>query len=457
MAWVNELPFTSDSSRLFEIIAHLPWAMFLDSGTSHANGRFDILVADPIATCVTRGTITELCCQNGLIVSQEDPFTLLRQRLGNKVSPLENLPFAGGAVGWFGYDLARRIERLPIIAADIETLPDMVVGIFDWAVIVDHKTKRTWLASHGRDPKIKHLWPRLLRMWRELPHTVMHRPFRVLGVPRPNLTYEQYAAAFQRIHNYIRNGDCYQVNFALSFATNTEGDPWTAYKVLRDINSAPFSAFLNTPYGQILSSSPERFLKVRQDQVETRPIKGTKPRGATVAEDWGLGRDLVSSIKDRAENLMIVDLLRNDLGRVCIPGSIVVPELFKLEQYATVQHLVSTITGQLAPGQDAISLLRSCFPGGSITGAPKIRAMQIIEELEPQRRGVYCGAIGYIGFDGAMDTNIAIRTLSNTNGCIRFWAGGGIVYDSILEQEYQEIIYKATAMLQLLRGFNERG
>lgn len=457
MSWVNELPFTPDSSRLFETIAHLPWAMFLDSGASHANSRFDILVADPIATCVTRGPVTELCCQDGLIVSQEDPFTLLRKRLGNQVSPLENLPFAGGVVGWFGYDLARRIERLPIIAADIETLPDMVVGIFDWAVIVDHETKRTWLASHGRDPKIKHLWPRLLRRWRELPNTVMHRPFRVLGVPRPNLTYEQYAAAFQRIHNYIRNGDCYQVNFALSFATNTEGDPWTAYKVLRDINSAPFAAFLNTPYGQILSSSPERFLKVRQNQVETRPIKGTKPRGATVAEDWGLGRDLVSSIKDRAENLMIVDLLRNDLGRVCVPGSIVVPELFKLEQYATVQHLVSTITGQLTSGQDAISLLRSCFPGGSVTGAPKIRAMQIIEELEPQRRGVYCGAIGYIGFDGAMDTNIAIRTLSNTNGCIRFWAGGGIVYDSILEQEYQEIMYKAAAMFQLLRGFNERG
>lgn len=453
MTWLNELPYTPDSSRLFEIIADRPWAMFLDSGHPHTSGRWDILTADPSATFVTRGPVTELCCQNGLNISEEDPFALLRKALGTPVAPIEELPFAGGMLGWFSYDLARRIERLPLIAADVESLPDMAVGLFDWAVLVDHQTQRTWLASHSRDPKFKTVWPRLLRLWREPTESLMHRPFRVLNAPRSNLSYTQYAASFARIHNYIRNGDCYQVNFAQRFAAPVEGNSWTAYKVLRDLNPAPYAAYLNTPYGQILSSSPERFLTVRNGAVETQPIKGTRARGKTLAEDWALARELAESAKDRAENLMIVDLLRNDLGKVCVPGSILVPQLFKLERFATVQHLISTVTGQLAPEQDAVALLHACFPGGSVTGAPKIRAMQIIEELEPQRRGVYCGSIGYLGLDGAMDTNIAIRTLAHNNGCIRFWAGGGIVYDSVLDQEYQETLHKAEAMLQLLHSF----
>jgi para-aminobenzoate synthetase component 1 len=457
---LHELPYIPDSSRLFEIIAHRPWAIFLDSSRPKAAGRWDILAADPIATFVTRGSITELRCNQGLTVSQDDPFNLLRNALNSRFDRSNaesgDKPFAGGAIGWFGYDLARRIERLPIIAAATDDIPDMVIGIFDWAVLVDHESKRTWLASYVCDPNTKQLWPKLIRMWQKLPDTPIHHPFRVLDLPRPNLNYEQYTNAFNRIHHYIRNGDCYQVNFALNYTVNAEGDSWTAYKVLRNLNPAPFSAFLKTPYGQILSSSPERFLKVQNDTVETCPIKGTRPRSNNVDEDWKLGKDLVTSVKDRAENLMIVDLLRNDLGRVCVPGSILVPQLFKLEKYATVQHLVSTITGQLAPGQDALTLLRSCFPGGSITGAPKIRAMQIIEELEPKRRGVYCGAIGYIGFDGAMDTNIVIRTLIYNNSTIKFWAGGGIVYDSTVEQEYEEIMNKAEAILQLLRNFSER-
>jgi para-aminobenzoate synthetase component 1 len=267
---------------------------------------------------------------------------------------------------------------------------------------------------------------------------------------RSNLAHADYARAFERVQAYIRAGDCYQVNLAQRFAAPAEGDPWTSYCRLRQLNPAPFSAYLQTPFGQVLSSSPERFLALRDRRVETRPIKGTRPRSPDPQADAELQRALAESPKDRAENLMIVDLLRNDLGRVCRPGSIEVPTLFAIETYASVHHLVSTVRGALRAGEDAASLLRACFPGGSITGAPKIRAMEIIEELEPHRRGVYCGAIGYLGFDGAMDTNIAIRTLVNSAGQVRFWSGGGLVHDSDLEQEYRETFDKAERLIQLL-------
>ncbi len=275
-------------------------------------------------------------------------------------------------------------------------------------------------------------------------------PFRVTGPVRCNLSRDDYGAAFRRVRRYIRAGDCYQVNLARRFHAPARGDAWWAYRALRRTNPAPFSAFVTTPHGQVLSASPERFLQLRDGRVETRPIKGTRPRGDTPEQDAWLAADLAASPKDRAENLMIVDLLRNDLGRVCALGSVGVPCLFQVESYPTVHHLVSTVTGHLAPGADACGLLRACFPGGSVTGAPKIRAMEIIEELEPHRRGVYCGAIGYLGFDGGMDTNIAIRTLVYNRGEIRCWAGGGIVYDSREQAEYDETLHKAAPLLRLL-------
>ncbi|MFZ2405614.1 MAG: aminodeoxychorismate synthase component I, partial [Methylobacter sp.] len=262
--------------------------------------------------------------------------------------------------------------------------------------------------------------------------------------------------AFDRIKHYLKEGDCYQVNLAQRFVAACEGDPWTAYQTLRKLNAAPFSCYLNLPEVQVLSSSPERFLKLTDGVVETKPIKGTRPRKPDYAEDQQQIKNLQASNKDRAENLMIVDLLRNDISKTCKSGSVKVPKLFDVESYATVHHLVSTVTGILAENQHALDLLKSCFPGGSITGAPKIRAMEIIEELEPNRRGVYCGAIGYIGFNGNMDTNIAIRTLVHSQNTIRFWAGGGIVNDSVVEEEYQESFDKAAAMLDLLRQFTAR-
>jgi len=244
------------------------------------------------------------------------------------------------------------------------------------------------------------------------------------------------------------------VNLAQRFVSACSGNPWTAYKALREMNSAPFSAYLNLPDLQILSSSPERFLKVIDNVVETKPIKGTRPRLEHEAEDQHQMVVLSESKKDRAENVMIVDLLRNDISKNCKKGSVKVPKLFDVESFATVHHLVSTVKGVLADGQHALDLLRNCFPGGSITGAPKIRSMEIIEELEPNTRGIYCGSIGYIGFNGNMDTNIAIRTLVHSNQTIRFWAGGGIVNDSVMEDEYQESFDKAAALLGLLKQFS---
>jgi para-aminobenzoate synthetase component 1 len=453
MSRLTEISYRPDSTSRFSALARRPWALFLDSTQDiegSRRGRYDILAADPYLTLATRGAVTEIRDRDGLSLSTEDPFELLRRSLGDPSETVAGLPFCGGAMGWLSYDLGRRIERLPSLAQDDEGIPEMAMGLYDWALVVDHLQARAWLVSAGRDPRTARDWHDLIEMLEHPPAAPQTDDFEVTGPIRANMTRAQYIRAIERIKSYIREGDCYQVNLAQRFAATATGDPWAAYLKLRSLNPAPFSAYLSTPFAQVLSSSPERFLELRDRRVETRPIKGTRPRGSSLEADAVLARRLVESPKDRAENLMIVDLLRNDLGRVCRPGSIQVPRLFDVERYATVQHLVSTVTGELATGKDASALLRACFPGGSITGAPKIRAMEIIEELEPHRRGVYCGAIGYLGFDGSMDTSIAIRTLVKSAETIRFWAGGGIVHDSVAEEEYQETFDKAAPLLQLL-------
>ena len=281
--------------------------------------------------------------------------------------------------------------------------------------------------------------------------------FEVTSALQSNMDYAQYSAAFNRVKQYIQEGDCYQVNLAQRFSAKAQGDAWSAYLALREISPAPFMSYMNMGDAQsalkILSASPERFLQVHGKHVETRPIKGTRPRSGNAEEDGNNAHDLQNSPKDRAENLMIVDLLRNDISKVCETGSVRADKLFALESFANVHHLVSTVTGKLAEDQTAIDLLHACFPGGSITGAPKLRSMEIIEELEPNRRGLYCGAIGYVGFDGNMDTNIAIRTAVYSHHEIRFYAGGGLVADSELAKEYRETLDKASSMLSLIERF----
>ncbi len=449
MLYSVPLPYQSDASAYFAAIRDLPWAAWLDSG---GMGQYDILVAQPALTLVTRGEQTEISGNNGAQHSTLAPFELVRQQLGEPLVPMPDIPFAGGALGYWGYDLARRYHHLNNSAQDLERLPEMALGIYDWALIVDHHEQSARLVSRQRYAETASVLPQILaRLGRAA--SVASPSLKVQGKITSNFTPTAYRAAFDSVKKFLREGDCYQVNLAQRYAAQASGDAWSAYQELRRLSPAPYSAFLDWPQTQILCASPERFLQVQNGRVETKPIKGTRPRSSDLIEDARLVEDLRHHPKDRAENLMIVDLLRNDLGKSCQPGTIKAPKLFEVESYSNVHHLVSTVEGQLKNGCDALHVLRDCFPGGSITGAPKQRAMEIIEQLEPNRRGLYCGTIGYLGFDGNMDTNIAIRTLVYSENEIRCWAGGGLVADSDCAAEYQETLDKAAGMLELMRRF----
>jgi para-aminobenzoate synthetase component 1 len=451
MLFSSPLPYQPDASAYFAAIRDLPWPAWLDSG---GGGRFDILVAQPVATLVTRGVQTEIRDISGVRQSTDKPFALLHRQLGAPAVAMPDIPFAGGALGYWGYDLARRYHRIPALAEDAEHLPEMAAGIYDWAIILDHQELSARLVSRQRYAGTEQVLAQVVERLNKAPgQGAVASPFCVNGNITSNFTPASYRSAFDSVQKYLREGDCYQVNLAQRYAAHASGDAFAAYLELRRLSPAPYSAFLDWPQAQILCASPERFLKVRQGQVETKPIKGTRARGADAVEDVRLAAELRNHPKDRAENLMIVDLLRNDLGKSCEPGSVRAPKLFDVESYSNVHHLVSTVQGRLREGRDALDALRDCFPGGSVTGAPKQRAMEIIEQLEPHRRGVYCGAIGYVGHDGNMDTNIAIRTLVYSNHEIRCWAGGGIVADSTCAAEYQETLDKAAAMLEMLRRF----
>ncbi|MEJ1958813.1 MAG: aminodeoxychorismate synthase component I [Nitrosomonadales bacterium] len=457
MIYSAPLPYVLDAAAYYAAIADLPWAVWLDSA---GLGRYDILCAGPVVTLTSLCGEIAICDAEGKRTSSEEPFTLLRQQLGRHTGAEPNIPFAGGAVGYWGYGLAQSM-KLPVRMQEENILPDMAVAIYDWAIVLDHQQKTAQLVSQQRYPATEEVLPQILARLKSEPDKPGERygmdqsneKFKVHGKIQSNFTKESYTAAFGQVQSYLWAGDCYQINLAQRFSAAATGDSLTAYLTLRKLSPAPYSAFLNLPHGQILCASPERFLNIQNGTVETRPIKGTRPRSSDKQIDSQLAAELQSHPKDRAENLMIVDLLRNDLGKCCTPGTIRVPGLFEVESFASLHHLVSTVEGKLANGQDALDILRACFPGGSVTGAPKKRAMQIIEQIEPSSRGVYCGVIGYIGFDGNMDSNIVIRTLVYTGGNIRCWAGGGIVADSNAEAEYQESMDKAGAMLELLRQY----
>ncbi|MCU6666507.1 aminodeoxychorismate synthase component 1 [Silvania hatchlandensis] len=427
----------------FAPISHLPWAMLLHSGhADHPYSRFDILVADPRTTLVTHGADTVI---DGLHVDA-CPLTLLQQTIDSMGLPCASdpdLPFQGGALGLFGYDLGRRFEHLPEHAARDITLADMAVGLYDWALIVDHHKQQVSLVCHG-DAAARLAWLESRRAPASGP------AFRLTSRWQANMTEAEYHEKFHQVQAYLHSGDCYQVNLAQRFQAHYEGDEWQAFTQLNAQNRAPFSAFIRLDEGAILSLSPERFIHLADGTIQTRPIKGTLPRLADAEADRQQAQKLAASPKDRAENLMIVDLMRNDIGRVAEPGSVRVPELFIVEPFPAVHHLVSTITARLPPARTACDLLRAAFPGGSITGAPKVRAMAIIDELEPHRRNAWCGSIGYLSLCGGMDTSITIRTLTAFDGQLYCSAGGGIVADSQADAEYQETFDKVNRILQQL-------
>jgi len=445
------LPYRPDSSVLFEALRSEPWPVFLDSGRPHASqGRWDILSARPWATLTLRAGLAEWTDASGTkIIPAVTPWAMLREFLPRRPLEARHLPFVGGAIGYLGYDLAHR-ETSEQAA---EGMPDLAIGLYDWAVLVDHQQAESWLVGAGLDPETDRLWPELLRRMATPDPVQAREPFRVTGPTRANFNHASYAGAYARVQAYIRAGDCYQVNLAQRFSTPCTGDAWEAYRMLRRLNPAPFSAYLELAGVDVLCSSPERFIRLQGDTLYTQPIKGTRRRAAAPETDAIRAGELRSSEKDRAENLMIVDLLRNDLGKVCMTGSVEVERLFEVQSFANVHHLVSSIRGRLCPGLDAFDALAAAFPGGSITGAPKKRAIEIIGALEPDRRGVYCGNLLYIGYDGRMDSNIAIRTLVRWGGTIHHWAGGGLVADSDPDKEFQECLDKAAPLAQMLDCF----
>ncbi|MCC6597710.1 MAG: aminodeoxychorismate synthase component I [Alphaproteobacteria bacterium] len=442
--------------EVFSALRHLPYSLLLDSADlGHPTGHYSFVVSHPIETIESKDGITTLTNWNKQKKYEGDPFTIVQERLKHWIDNVETVrglpPFQGGAAGYFGYDLGRSLEKIPDTAQK-NALPDMAIGIYDQVMTFDHRKNQAWIITHAPNYHDARKKQDYLLGLVSTPSTV--EKFAGTDIRwHSNIEKDDYIARVKKVINYIEAGDIFQTNLSQRFEAPLpeDFDAYAHYLHLREINPAPFAAFMNCGNITISSASPERFLSLRNRMVETRPIKGTRPRAPVPIDDAANREALEASEKDRAENTMIVDLLRSDLSKVCLPSTVEVPALCRLESFASVHHLVSIIRGKLKNGKTALDLLRACFPGGSITGAPKIRAMEIIEELEPARRGSYCGAMGYIGFDGTMDTSILIRTLVYESGTVSLQTGGGIVADSSPEREYEETLHKAAAIFRSFR------
>lgn len=446
-------------------IAAQNWGVLLESAnTEHIDSRWSIYSAQPIATLQTLNGMTTVEKHRHSNKTDEDPFAVLqslRQALFHHDVIDSPLPFTGGVLGSIGYELGYQFENVnncnQPAAMD---LPDLAVGFYDWALLHDNQSSEFHLVvnkTKNSQQEIGTQWSdRFSWLQKQLTDNAVEKSFMLDSSWSANMDKNSYREKFDKVQDYILSGDCYQVNLAQRFQASYQGDEYQAYQALFADNSPPFAAFIRLPSQVILSLSPERFIKLQGSVVESKPIKGTRPRFKDPFADKNSRHALLKSEKDRAENLMIVDLLRNDIGRVCKAGSVKVPKLFAIESFPAVHHLVSTVSGQLAAGKSSEDLLRACYPGGSITGAPKIRAMEVIAELEPNSRQIYCGGIGYINGDGKMDTNIAIRTLICYQQKIYCWAGGGLVADSDAEAEYQECFDKVSKILPCLEHLNKR-
>jgi len=449
--FIESIPFQDNTEKLFERIRHLPRPVLLDSSfESNGTQRFDIMSAAPVVTLTTKEGCTFLRSATQSQELFDSPFDILKQQLqqlGEVDAGNVELPFHGGALGYLSYDLGRQLETLPQLAEDDIAIPTADLGIYLWAIIRDHELSKSYFIAHPRcDSGVRDSMLALVSS--ESSQTNDLSDFELTSAFNSNMTPKEYKKKYHHIIDYIKAGDCYQVNLAQRFKASYQGDEWQAYQRLSQRTDAPFSAFMKGDDYALVSLSPERFIKVTDGVVETKPIKGTRPRDADPEKDLQYARLLKNSTKDRAENLMIVDLLRNDLSKACELGSVNVPKLFEIEGYSNVHHLVSTIQGKLAANKSALDLLEGSFPGGSITGAPKLRAMEIIEELEPHRRTAYCGSICYIDCNGNMDSSILIRTLVCHDQHIYCWGGGGIVADSDADKEYSETLVKVSHLME---------
>ncbi len=445
-------------------LAGRPGVVFLDSGMQIGHyGRYSCVGLDPYLVLKSKNERLTAISRQATEHSVGDPFEFLRCHLqAERVAPIDGpVHFAGGAVGYLGYDLCHFVEKLPRTVVDDIGAPDMCFGFYDLLYAYDHETEHAYLISsgherHGEKPNGEYAQARLQQLQEIIgqpaPPALDTSVPAGTGEPVSNFRREDYLQALKQTIEYIHAGDIFQANLSQRFQAELAVSPWHLYTCLREVNPAPFAAFLDFGDVQVVSSSPEQFLQIDGRHVITRPIKGTRPRGESAEEDQRLAEELLASEKDRAELTMIVDLERNDLGRVCEFGTVKVPELCVLESYPTVHHLVATVEGQLSEDKDLVDLLRASFPGGSITGAPKVRAMEIIDELEPTQRSVYTGNIGYIGRDGKSQLNIVIRTIIVTGGTAYYQVGGGIVADSTPQAEFQETLDKGKALWHVLTG-----
>ena len=455
-------------------LARLPYsAGFLSQGSPHDRGRFSYVMADPAK--VLRFENSRSTGGSPQISSGPNPWQALAMEVAACQMPaIPGLPpFQGGWAGMLGYELGAWLEKLPVQKSDDFNYPEMVFGLYDVVLATDRVTGGQWLISTGLgfDEEARQRATRACRRLEEFVAKLaadplpwdhpfdfgrVSTPANLREVPGKSGVFSQfsrdeYLAVLRRGIEYIHAGDCFQINLAQRLL-HADRPPLALLGRVAGKNPVPFACWLDWGNGQLVSASPERFLRLDQGVVSTRPIKGTRPRGATPDHDLALARELEQSPKDRAENIMIVDLLRNDLGRVCIPGSIQVPTVCEIESFPTVHHMVSEVRGKLRPGLGAVDLLAATFPGGSITGAPKIRSMEIITELEQTRRGAYCGSFVWIGADGSMDSNILIRTITRMGGWLSFPVGGGIVADSDPADEYAETLHKAMGVLRLIEN-----
>jgi aminodeoxychorismate synthase component I len=444
-------PGVQDLADLFSAVRLRPYAMLLLSGGDLDCAGHSLMGWDPFLVLRARGRQVRVQRHGDTRVCDGDPFDVLEELLRALELPGESplTPMAAGGMGFLAYDLKNHLERLPTVAFDDLLLPEMLVAFPRRLMVHDRRAGRFWqVGVTFEDAAGRRLVPEDQEIW---PPALPVDAYRV-GKPRSNFTRKAYLQALTRIREYIRQGDVYQVNLTQRFSFPLSGEPYYLFQRLFQLNPAPFFAYLNCDDFQVLSTSMERFLCRQGDYLETRPIKGTRPRGLTPAADAVLRQELAESPKDDAELSMIVDLLRNDLGKVCEARTVKVKEHKRLEAYQNVYHLVSVVTGQVRPAVSAVDILKATFPGGSITGCPKIRAMEIIDELEPHVRHVYCGAIGYLGCHRNLDLNVAIRTAIISRGQAHFAVGGGVVYDSNEEDEYDETLHKGRTLFRLIEG-----
>jgi len=442
-------------------LSSLDWSVFLESGSSeHVDSNWSIFSALPVATLTesNQSALFHDLTNNTTHDMGKDPLAAqlkIRQQLFHEETQ-HDFPFTGGVIAAYNYDMGEIFESLHKSKDNLGfNLGSYHCGFYDWAILYNIKDKQYYLLQQrtkNNHQNVENLW-QARHHWLgnlSLKQSKEIESFRLSEQWKSNYSKEEYKQSFNKIQEYILSGDCYQVNLAQRFQAVYQGNEYQAYLALLAENKAPFAAFIRLPKQVIISVSPERFLLLNGNQVQTKPIKGTMPRSQNTEQDIANKQQLLNSEKDQAENLMIVDLLRNDIGRVCKPGSVSVPSLFNIESFPAVHHLVSTVIGKVDNQYACEDLLRACFPGGSITGAPKIRSMEIIHELEKYQREIYCGSIAYVNGNGDMDSSITIRTLVCHQNQIYCWAGGGIVADSNAESEYQECFDKVSKILPIL-------